>query len=203
MHLHRAKYQRFITFPVTYEHIRKDLETRLGFFKEIWTCIDCLNNTREFVCQSRNVYTYRGSQRMIGTNIWRESSRRPLFSRAPRNMAARASGRDDVRLWRFRTSPPVRARKLVICLSIRARAWKKESVYGVFNGSEREEIWPPVGRRENFGFQRVFAEMCIGSQSARGTAMFAAPLPRIISGSRGLVFPRAGGLREGSPLFVV
>lgn len=26
----------------------------------------------------------------------------------------------------------------------------------------------------------------------------AAPLPRIISGSRGLVYPRAGGLREGS-----
>lgn len=99
------------------------------------------------------------------------------------------------RRW-FRTSPPVRARKLVICLSIRARAWKKESVYGVFNGSEREEIWPPVGRRENFGFQRVFAEMCIGSWSARGTAMFAEPLPRIISGSRGLVHPLA--LREGS-----
>lgn len=46
--------------------------------------------------------------------------------------------------WRFRTSPPVRARKLVICLSIRARAWKKESVYGVFNARERDEIWPPV-----------------------------------------------------------
>lgn len=113
-------------------------------------------------------------------------------------MSAGENGTQEERPWRFRTSPPVRARKLVICLSIRARAWKKESVYGVFNGSEREEIWPPVGRRENFGFQRVFAEMCIGSQRARGTAMFAEPLPRIISGSRGLVYPQAGGLREGS-----
>lgn len=68
----------------------------------------------------------------------------------------------------------------------------------MFNGSEREEIWPPVGRRENFGFQRVFAEMCIGLRSANGTAMFAGPLPRIISGSRGLVYPLTGGLREGS-----
>lgn len=112
-------------------------------------------------------------------------------------VSASESGTQQARSRRFRTSPPVRARKLVICLSIRARAWKKESVYGVFNGREREEIWPPVGRRENFGFQRVFAEMCIGSQSARGTAMFAEPLPRIISGSRGLVYPRAVGLREG------
>lgn len=49
----------------------------------------------------------------------------------------------------------------------------------------------------------VFAEMCIGSQSAKGTAMFPEPLSSIISGSRGLVFPRAGELRRGVPLFVV
>lgn len=124
----------------------------------------------------------------------------PPFSRVVWKYVAGGGWKQDARTrsrW-FRTSPPVRARKLVICLSIRPRAWKKESVYGVFNVSEREEIWPPVEKRENFGFQRVFAEMCIGSRSARGTAMFAEPLPRIISGSRGLVHPRAGGLREGS-----
>lgn len=54
-----------------------------------------------------------------------------------------------------------------------------------------------TARREKGKFLvfRVFAEMCIGSQSARGMAMFAEPLPRIISGSRGLVYPRTGGLR--------
>lgn len=54
-----------------------------------------------------------------------------------------------------------------------------------------------TARREKGKFLvfRVFAEMCIGSQSARGMAMFAEPLPRIISRSRGLVYPRTGGLR--------
>lgn len=54
-----------------------------------------------------------------------------------------------------------------------------------------------TARREKGKFLvfRVFAEMCIGSQSARGMAMFVEPLPRIISGSRGLVYPRTGGLR--------
>lgn len=54
-----------------------------------------------------------------------------------------------------------------------------------------------TARREKGKFLvfRVFAEMCIGSQSARGMAMFAEPLPRIISGSRGLVYPLSGGLR--------
>lgn len=54
-----------------------------------------------------------------------------------------------------------------------------------------------TARREKGKFLvfRVFAEMCIGSQSARRMAMFAEPLPRIISGSRGLVYPRTGGLR--------
>lgn len=54
---------------------------------------------------------------------------------------------------------------------------------------------PPGGKILVF---RVFAEMCIGSRRAKGTAIFAEPLPGIISGSRGLVFPRPGGLREGS-----
>lgn len=64
-------------------------------------------------------------------------------------------------------------------------------------GARGKKYGRPSGEGKILVF-RLFAEMCIGSRSARGTAIFAKPLPGIISGSRGLVFPRIGGLREES-----
>lgn len=115
-----------------------------------------------------------------GHILWRESWRFPVFQSGVEIDGGVEGGgwKQDARRQsrRFRTSPPVRARKLVICLSIRARAWKKESVYGVFNASEREEIWPPVGRRGKFWFSENFcgdvhrAAECEGDGDVCGTA---------------------------------
>lgn len=50
---------------------------------------------------------------------------------------------------------------------------------------------------------REFLRRRASARGAKGTAILAERLPRIISGSRGLVFPQAGGCGKGVPLFVV